>query len=200
MASSNVEDALPMLAASRLISDNELGQLKMVVSGLDRTSRIRGVNTFSGVDRYIKDILVQPKDATTFVYHVLKALGMNRCAEQMDENHLLPDYELRTRHPAVDCRLVVLKFLGDLEKVDYKELLEWFCTAFGVSPDRYKEIWQLADAMFHEGLIVDDVTTIYKIAATFNRQSLFSTYCKRHGIEEPGEILIIIYVTNALIS
>ena len=191
----SIEDAMPKLLASRLMEDRELGQFKMIVSGLDKTisSLIRGETTFSGVDRHIKDILVQSNDATTFVYHVLKALGINRCAEQMDKNHLLPDYELRTRYPAVDLRLVVLQFLGDLEEVDYKNLLDWFCTEFRISSDRYKETWQLADAMFHEGLIVTscDITRIYNIAACFNRQSFFSDYCKRHEIEEPGEVFII---------
>ena len=177
--------ACSLLGPSREIDSVYIEELKILCYALGVPRRaLENKSELNELVSCVWDSLGDDEEAITFTYHALKELGV--CIKGL-EKHLQPGYDLRKKYPEVDYRLTVIGLVNDLgSEDDYKILRDFVCSVLRVSYGRIKNRTTLIDYIFSEGTHhIADLTFIYEVATSFNRESIFVEYCNRHNLRVP---------------
>ena len=181
-----------LIEVSRLVPYEDIEKLKVVCIGLPGVTKegIESRTTLIGIFVYITTFFTSTKDALHFAYFVFRVFGTlyNEgfiklgFRPETDYNPFL----LRSTYPNVDYRLVILKFLCDLEERDYRIVSDAVCHDLKIAPDAVSTRWGLVERMFDEGIATytrDGLNRVYWYFHCFNREQMFLEYCKRHCLE-----------------
>ena len=145
-------------------------------------------DNFGGLLEIVRNKL--PDEAVIFTCEVLKISGFNDVQRLMKYAECT-NYNIRTKHQLVDCRITVLSFLNDLVERDFNNIRTRVCSHKKLSEDYMKTRSALVEVLFDERVINEDNTEfVYKIAKIFNRHCFFDEYYMRHPIVVPGILCI----------
>ena len=194
------------------LSQENVRKFRFVCSGLTKSDKIKNETTLAGIVECLLQYQAEDgeKRAISFTYFVLKSLSipLTKSIETLFKPYLIDHYTVTDNADNINCRILMLNFLYDLDEEKYKYLLDAVCFVLEVSNDRFNERWTLAEEFFNSNLISNprqDINEFYLIADLWNCQSLFAEYYKKYNIQVPlqcaGEtiiIIIIIIIINGL--
>ena len=177
-----------LMELSRLVENVVIEELKAILPGLGiQKQRIAEQKVLNKLFSYVQKAKIPDlREAVTCFCQIVNLLGWSDLTSL--ERYTLSGYDVRTKYPLVDYRLVVYMFVSNLNDIDFDILRTYICQNCNVANDRCKTHPSLVEVIFDEGVIKDqnDITKMYHIACRFNRTSFFDEYCKRHEIPKPG--------------
>ena len=179
-----------ILKLSRRLDTYHIEYYKIACCGLnvDKEKVNNCKDNFCSLFQIVKNNL--PDEAVIFTCEVLKISGFNDVRRLMKYAECT-NYNVRTEHQLVDCRITVLSFLNDLVERDFDNMRTRVCSCTKLSEDYMKTRSALVEVLFDERVInKDDTEFVYKIAKIFNRHCFFDEYYTRHPIVVPGILYI----------
>ena len=189
MASENnsVSKHEDLVKAARLVEPEKLKEAKIVlrVFGIsDELLEKDSASNVCGLIELVKENAIPDNDdARTFIFHIFEKLGHR--LQELPEESLKRIYDLE-KYERMDMCLTVIKFVKELEDIDYDLLRDYVADQLKVAPGSIEDRNDLIGYVFNEGDL-SQPNSLYEVATVFDCQSLFSDYCTRHRMEKPGK-------------
>ena len=183
-------EVLDIVEAARRVEPEKLKEAKIVlrVFGIpeelleeERASNVYGLIKLA--KDYLPDAIPDNDEARTFIFHIFEKLGHR--LQELPEESLKRIYALE-KYERIDMCLTVIKFVKELEDIDYDLLQYYVADQLKVAAGSIEDRNDLIGYVFNEGDL-SQPNSLYEVATVFNCQSLFSDYCTRHGVEKPGK-------------